>query len=169
DPAVREACRFCLPGQSDDVVRRHVRFQCERKLEHWALLLHQIAIRLRTAVAEELPYIAHFLNLIKVQISNDDFFFVARSFGNDFSPRCAEVPLAIKLTDVPWVFTSNAIDRSDKVTISDGMRGLFEFPKILAQARHSSRRIEYDFRSVQTQSPCAFREVTIVANVNADV
>src|SRR5712692_12098373 len=65
-----------------------------------SLFPYQIAIRFRPPVTEELPDIAHLLNLIEIQIRDDNFFCVARAFRNELSARRAEVTLAVEFADV---------------------------------------------------------------------
>src|SRR5262249_14713934 len=130
---------------------------------------HKIAIGLRAAIAEELPHVPDFLNLIQIEIRDDHLFFIARSFGNDLSPRRAEVTLAVKLSNIPRVFASNSIDRPDEITVRNRMGRLFEFPEIFAQAGDGCRRIKYDFGAIQTERARALREVAVVAYVHANV
>src|SRR5207249_4477822 len=110
-----------------------------------------------------------FLNFIQIQIRNDDFLFIARALRNDLAARRAEITLAIELTDVPRMLASNAVDRADEVTIRHRMGRLLELPEVFTQTGNRSRRIKHNLRSVQTQGPRAFREVTIVADVHADI
>jgi hypothetical protein len=44
--------------------------------------------------------------------------------------RVAEIALTVKFADVPRRLSSDAVDRADEITVGDGVRGLFEFPKI---------------------------------------
>src|SRR5438876_876441 len=53
------------------------------------LFFHQISVRFGSPVPEELPDLAHFLDLVEIQIADDEFLFVTRSFGNDLSPGLA--------------------------------------------------------------------------------
>ena len=116
-----------------------------------------------------MPHVADFLDLVEVQVRNDDFFFIPRSFSDDFSARRTEITLAVKFSDIPWMLAPDAIDGANEISICDSMRGLLEFPQILAQSCDGCRRIEYDFRSVQSESSRALGEVPIVADVDADI
>src|SRR5437762_9665357 len=97
-------------------------------------LLHQIPIRLGTAVAEELPDVANFLNLVEVQVRDNNFLFVPRSLGNNLSPRRAEITLTVKLSDIPGLLAADTIDGADKISVCYGMRRLLELPQVLAQS-----------------------------------
>src|SRR2546427_4598758 len=82
-----------------------------------ASLLHQVAIGFWPAVPEELPHVPHFLNLVEVQVCHNNFFFVPRSFSNDFSARCAEIALTVKLSNVPRLLAADPVDSTDKIPI----------------------------------------------------
>ena len=58
-------------------------------------------VRLGPAVAEELPGVAHFADLVEVEVGDDELVLVARRLGDDLAARVAEVALAVELADVP--------------------------------------------------------------------
>src|SRR5437870_5744564 len=95
-------------------------------------LFHEIPVRLGTAVAEELPGVAYFLNLVKVQIRDDNLLLVPRSFRDDLSPRRTEITLTVKLSDIPGLLAADAIDGAEKISIRYRMRRLLELPQVLA-------------------------------------
>ena len=72
------------------------RRQWRNRIRHGSRL-HQILIRVRPPVAEELPGLAHFLDLIEVQIGHQHFIFFARGLGDDLAARIAEIAGAVKL------------------------------------------------------------------------
>src|SRR5207253_7664717 len=98
------------------------------------LIGDQLAIAVRPPVAEELPGVAHFANQIEIQIGDDDRVFVAGRLSDDLAARIAEVTLTIELTDVPGHLVTDAINRADKVTVGDGVRRLFQLPKIFGKS-----------------------------------
>src|SRR6266702_4718192 len=113
------------------------------------LILHQFAIGLRPAIAEELPHITHFLNLVEVEIGHDNFFLVPRSLGDDFPARRTEITLSVEFSDIPRVLVTDTINSAEEIPVCHGMRGLLELPQVFAQTGNSCRRIEYDLRPVQ--------------------
>src|ERR1051325_9133364 len=117
-------------------------------------LLHEVAIGFRPAITEKLPDIAHFLDLVQVQIRHDHLFLVARSFGNNLSARCAEIALAVELTNIPGLLAPNPVDGADKISVGDSMCGLFEFPQVFAKTCNRCRWIENDLSPVQSQGTC---------------
>src|SRR3954471_17898258 len=86
-------------------------------------------VRLRTAVAVELPRVADFADLVHVEVGDDESVLIARSHRQHLPARIAEIALAVKLADVPWCFVADAIDRADEVAVRDGVRGLLELPE----------------------------------------
>src|SRR5262245_16629704 len=98
------------------------------------LLFHQVSIRFRPAIPEELPDIPYFLYFIEIQVRHNDFFLVARSFRNDLSARRAEIALAVEFADIPWILAADAIDRTDKITIRNRMSRLLQFQQVFAKA-----------------------------------
>src|SRR5579884_2655053 len=130
-PAILESVCLRPFGQFNDMSRGHIRLQRECKFH--ALLLYQIAVGFGTAVTEKLPDISHFLDLVQIEIGQDQFLFVPRTLGEKFPTWRTEVTLTIKLTDIPRLLTSNAIDGTDKVPVRHRVRGLFQLPQIFAQ------------------------------------
>src|SRR6185369_12250347 len=101
-----------------------------------SLVSYERSVRVGTAVAEELPRVAHFANLVEIEICDDECVFIARRFGHKLSARIAEVTLPVKLADVPRMLVSDAIDCADEVTVRNCVRRLFETPQIFRQSRH---------------------------------
>src|ERR1051325_762121 len=58
-----------------------------------ALDLRELLICFGPAVAEELPGVSHFLDLIKIEIGDDQFILVARCDGEHLPARVAEIAL----------------------------------------------------------------------------
>src|SRR3954454_21815242 len=130
---------------------------------------YQPRVRIRPAIPEELPRVAHFADLVEVELRGDECVFVAIGDGEELSARIDEVALSIKLADVPRSFESDAIDRADEVAVRDGVRRLLELPEVFAQSGDCRRRIEHDLRSIQPELARAFGEVAVVADVDADL
>src|SRR6185369_7363853 len=133
-----------------------------------SLVSYECAVCVGTAIAEELPRVAHFANLVEIEICDDERVFIAWRFGHKLPARIAEVTLPVKLTDVPRVLVSDAIDRADEITIRNCVRRLFETPQIFRQPGNCRRRIENDLSAVQPECARAFREVTVVTDVDAN-
>src|SRR3954463_3117187 len=130
-------------------------------------LCRQRRICLWPAIAEELPDLAHLADHVEVEVRDYDFIFVAAGLRNDFSPRIAEITLAVKFADIPRLLPPHAINRANEISIGDGVRRLLQLPQIFREAGDSRRRIEYDLSSVQSQNARAFWKVPVVADVHA--
>src|ERR1700674_3559317 len=131
-------------------------------------LRRQGAIRFRTPVAIELPDLSYFLDHVEIEIGDQHFVFIAAGLGEDLAARIAEITLAVKLSNVPWLFPANTIDRTDEVSVGRGVRGLLEFPQIFRESRDRCGRIKNNFRAVQSEHSRAFRKVTVIADVHSD-
>src|SRR5215471_17176487 len=119
-----------------------------------------------TAVAEKLPYFAHFRDHVEVQVRNDDFVLIAAGLSDDLAARIAEIALAIKLADAPRLFGSNAINRADKITIRNRVSRLFKFPQVLGQSGYRSRWVEDNLSPIQPQDSGAFREMPVITDIH---
>src|ERR1700687_851288 len=84
----------------------------------------QRSVSFRTAVAIKLPDFPHFLDHVEIEIGDQHFVFVAAGLGEDLSARIAEITLAIKLANVPWLLSSYAIDCTHEVSVRRGVGGL---------------------------------------------
>src|SRR5436309_9106346 len=97
---------------------------------------YQSAIRLRPAVAVELPRVPHFADLVEVELGGDKGVFVALRGGEELAARIAEVALPVELADVPRRFEADAIDGADEVAVRDGVGRLLELPEVLGESGH---------------------------------
>src|SRR6185437_9141802 len=68
----------------------------------------------------------------------------------------------------PGRFRTHSIDSGDKILVGDGVGGLFELPQIFGKSGDGRGRIEDNLRAVQSKASCAFWEMTVVADVDAD-
>src|SRR5712692_11019287 len=89
-------------------------------------LRRQCAVGFRTAVAIKLPDLSYFLDHVEIEIGDQQFVFVAAGLGEDLAAWIAEVTLAVKLSNVPRLFPSHAIDRAYEVSVGCGVGGLLE-------------------------------------------
>src|SRR5216684_3540245 len=136
--------------------RRLPRLRCQR------------AVRLRTAVAIKLPDLPYFLDHVEIQVGDQHFVFVAAGLGEDFAARIAEITLAVKLSNVPWLFPTNTIDRTYEVSVGCGVCGLLEFPQIFRESRYRGGGIENNLRAVQSEDARAFGKMAVIADVHSD-
>src|SRR5262249_56163998 len=113
-------------------------------------------VRLRAAVAEKLPDVADLLDFVEIEISDQEFVFVAAALRDDLAARIAKVALAVKLADLPRRLGANAIDGSDEVLVGHGMGGLLEFPEIFRKASDGSGGVVHNFGAVEPETPRAF-------------
>ena len=95
-----------------------------------SLIRHDRPVSIRSTVAEELPRIADLADLVHIEIGDDKFVLITCADGEHLAARVAEIALAVEFADVPRRLRADAVDRSDKITVGDGVGGLFEFPKI---------------------------------------
>src|SRR4030095_10866345 len=144
-------------------------WRCEIQALDQGSEFDQASVRLRPAVAEELPHVPHFSNLVEVELGGHELIVIARCLSYELPARIAEVALPIELTDPPRVLVADSVDRADEERIRNGVRGLLELPEVLAEACGGSGRIEHDRGAVQPELARAFGEMTIVADVDADV
>src|ERR1044072_6843820 len=98
------------------------------------LIGDECAIGIGTAIAEELPRVSHFANLVEIEIGDDECVLIARRLRDILPARIAEVTLPVKLADVPRLLVTDAIDRADEITVRNCVRRLFESPQIFRQA-----------------------------------
>src|SRR5690349_14973948 len=112
--------------------------QCDKNQNKSAIGNNSIgdegAVSVRAAIAEELPRVSHFANLVEIQIRDDERVFIARRFRDKLAARIAEVTLAVKLADVPWLFMADSIDCTDEISIRNCVCRLFESPQVFRQA-----------------------------------
>src|SRR5690349_21263103 len=93
--------------------------------------LDELVVRLGPTITKELPRVAHFANLVEVELSGDQLSLVARCSCEELSAWIAEVALTVELTNIPGLFVPNAIDCADEVRIGHCMGRLLELPQIL--------------------------------------
>src|SRR5713101_255968 len=86
-------------------------------------LCRQRAVGFRTPVAIKLPDLPYFLDHIEIEVGDQHFVFVAAGLGEDLAAWIAEVTLAAKLSNVPRLFPSHAIDRAYEVSVGCGVGG----------------------------------------------
>src|ERR1700676_5145272 len=125
------------------------------------------AIAVRSAVAEKLPNFADFGNHVEIQICHHDFILIAAGLGDDLASRIAEITLAIKFANAPWLLRPYTIDRAHKVAVRNGMSGLLQFPQIFREPGDSRGRIEHNLSAVQAENASALRKMPVVTNVHA--
>src|SRR5690606_20387318 len=65
------------------------------------LVGNKLIVKIRPAVAEELPCVSDLTDLVQVKIGNYQLGLIPRAFGDDLTSGVAEVTLAVKLADVP--------------------------------------------------------------------
>ena len=115
-----------------------------------------------------MPGVAHFADLVHIEVGYDEFVLIAASFGDDLSARIAKIALAVELTDVPRRLCTYAIDRADKISVRYRVSRLFELPKVLRKTGDRRRRIENYLRAIQAEASRTFGKVPVVTDINAD-
>src|SRR3954470_11013642 len=135
----------------------------------WRLQSHKPVVRLRTAVAIELPGVADLADLVHVQIRRHKRVCIARTNGEHLAARIAEVALSVELADVPGRFETDAVDGADEVPVGHGVRRLLELPEIFGESGHRGRGVHHDLSACQTKLARALGEMAVVADVDADL
>src|SRR2546429_623741 len=125
------------------------------------------SVGFRAAVAVELPGVAHFLNFIEIQLRDEEFIFVATGLLHDFPAWIAEIALAVEFADFPGMLGADAVDGGDEIGVSNRVRGLLQFPQIFGETGDGGGRVVDDFRPVEPEDARAFREMAVVADVQA--
>src|SRR5436309_850282 len=131
-------------------------------------LPHHVVVRLRPAVAEELPGAADLLDHVEVHLRDDELVFVLAALRQEIAARIDEIARAVELPHVPRRLDADAIDATHEVAVGHGMGRLLELPEILRESFHRRGGIEHDLRAVEAEESGAFRKVAIVADVHAD-
>ena len=126
-------------------------------------------IGLRPAVPEELPSVAHLADHVQVHLVDDQLVLVAAGDLLDLAARIDEIALAVELADVPRRLGADPVDGADVDAVGDRARRLLELPQIFGEAGHGRRRVDDVFGAVQRQRPPAFREMAVVADVDAEL
>src|ERR1043166_5588088 len=111
-------------------------------------LRSQWAVGFRTPVAVELPGFPDLGDHVEIQVGDQHFILIAAGLSDDRSPRIAEIALAVKLADIPRLLTADTVDRPDKISVRDRVRGLLKFPEMFRESGYSGRRIEDNFGAV---------------------
>src|ERR1700722_19645031 len=111
----------------------------------------QRAIGLGTAVAEELPEIAHLAHHVPIHLGGDQLVLVRARLGDDLAARIDEIGGAIETADAPGLLGADTVDGADIAAIRRGGGGLFELPEILTQPRDRRRGIDDVLGAVERQ------------------
>src|SRR6266576_5857463 len=105
--------------------------QRAEKREHSGQLLDHVVVRLRPAVAEELPRAPDLLDHVEVHLRDDELVLVLAALRQEVAARIHEVARAVELADVPRRLDADPIDTAHEVAVGDGVRGLLQLPEIL--------------------------------------
>ena len=103
--------------------------------------------------------------MIEIEVRRDEFVGVLAPFGEDRAARIDEVAAPVEAPDVPRRFDAHAVDAAHEEAVGHGVGGLFEFPEVLAEARHGGRRVEDDLGAVEPQDAGALGDVAVVAEL----
>src|SRR5688500_11974738 len=72
--------------------------------------LTQSAVSLRPAVPVELPHVPNLSDLVEIELRRDKLVLIATRLRDDLSARIAKIALPVKLSDVPRLLETDAID-----------------------------------------------------------
>src|SRR5258708_35490632 len=103
--------------------------------------LRQTRVGLRSAVAIELPEVAHFAHHVPVHVGDQEFVLVLARLGDDLAARIDEIGRAVEAADAPGLLGAATLDRADIAAVAHRRRRLLEPPEILDEAGHGSRWI----------------------------
>src|SRR5262249_24411535 len=87
----------------------------------------------------------------------------------EVAARVDEVRRPVEAPDVPRRLRPYTIAAGHEVAVGHRVRRLLELPEILREACDRRRRVEHDLGAVQAKQPCPFREMPVVAGVDADL
>src|SRR5688572_7668841 len=129
----------------------------------------ELVVRVRPAVAVELPAVAHLADLVEVEVAHDQLRLVrVADVAHELPARVDEVALAVEVVLAERLDT-DPVDGADVVHVGDRRRRLLEAPDVLGQPAVRGRRVEHDLRPVESDRPPPLREVPVVADVDADL
>ena len=132
-------CRFAI-AEAMPAARRNNRSFIAGFRSRAPVCASDRTITFRTSVAEKLPHFANFRDHVEIKIGDYDFIFIPAGLRDNLSPRIAEITLAVKLANAPWLLYADAIDGADEISVGDGVRGLFELPQDIPRVRRQWRK-----------------------------
>src|SRR5579864_8893662 len=91
-------------------------------------LRRQLRVRLRPAVAEELPRLPHLGDHVQVQIRRHQLVFIEAGLGHNLAPRIAEVALPIKFPDAPRLLFAHPVDGAYEIAVGHRVCRLLQLP-----------------------------------------
>ena len=109
------------------------------------------------------------MNHVQIKVGDHRFVLIAAGLRDDLAARIAEIALAVKFADAPRLLRAYAVDGADEIAIRYCMRRLLELPQIFRKPSHRGRRIENNFRSIQSENARALRKMPVIADVDADL
>src|SRR5215203_4013775 len=92
--------------------------------------LRQLAVRLRAAVAHELPGVAHLPDHVKVEVVDEHLVLELGRLRDDPAARVAEVAGAVEARLAERRLHPDPVDRADPEAVGDRVRRLLQFPEI---------------------------------------
>src|SRR5262249_19734239 len=111
--------------------------------------------------------VAYLAVLLQVQVGNQHRLLPVARLGDDLAARVAEVAGAVEVV-VAQRLDADAVDCADPVAVGDRVRDLLDLPQVHREAPRGRRGDVDDLGAVQPQAAGAFREVAIIADIDAD-
>ena len=102
--------------------------------------LDEVGVRVRPAVAVELPRLADLLDLVEVHVPDEQLLLVrVAQLADELAARVAEVALAVEVVVAEVLLDPDPVDRPDEVAVRDRVADLLDPPQVLAQAARRGR------------------------------
>src|SRR5689334_11518563 len=109
------------------------------------LRAREVLIRVRSAVPEELPRVADFLDLVEVEVADAKPLVMGRSDpADELATRIDEVALPVEIVVAELRLDAHAVDRPDEVAVGDGMARLLDAPQVLGEPAGRCARDKHD-------------------------
>src|SRR5258706_7232171 len=133
------------------------------------LPLNQFVVPVGPGVAIARPPIADHLDLVEVEVANDQLWLEGiTDVADEVALRLDEVALAVEVV-VAERLDADAVDRADVVHVGDRRGWLLDAPDVFAESAMCGRWVENDLGAIEPERPPTLREVTVVADVHADL
>ena len=109
-----------------------------RSREAWRpirLRSDEVVVRVRPAIAVELPRLADLGDLVEVHVADDQLLVVGRAeIADELAARVDEVALAVEVVVADLLLDPDPVDRPDEIAVRHRVRHLFDPPQVLGQS-----------------------------------
>src|SRR5688500_3959018 len=111
----------------------------------------EIVVGVRASVAEELPRLAHLLDLVQIEVADDELLLVrVADVADELAARIDEVGLPVEVV-VAQRLDAYPVDGAHEIAVGQGVRDLLDAPQVLAQAARRGGGNENQLGPVETE------------------